>query len=190
MVIPEMDHINKHLATAALSTDYPKAIKAALTIGKKTLNCYYNKNDHSENFQITMSTFSVFITFNHYLIFILFRSPSQHKLEYFEKAGWEEVWVTKAQEIVRTEFERSYKYSTDLEDFWDVNGTKSTMKVCYTIIFIQLLTKIAGEKLQEKNGETAKAAASAKNIFDDLPALKPPETTVLEDELERYLSTP
>ena len=54
--------------------------------------------------------------------------------------------MTKAQEIVRTEFERSYKYSTDLGDFWDVNGTKSTMKVCYTIIFIQLLTKIAGEK--------------------------------------------
>ena len=93
-----------------------------------------------------MSTFSVFITFNHYLIFILFRSPSQHKLEYLEKAGWEEVWVTKAQEIVHTEFECSYKYSTDLGDFWDVNGTKSTMKVCYTIIFIQLLTKIAGEK--------------------------------------------
>ena len=78
-------------------------------------------------------------------LFYLVLHP-QHKLKYFEKAGWEEVWVTKAQEIVRTEFERSYKYSTDLGDFWDVNGTKSTMKVCYTIIFIQLLTKIAGEK--------------------------------------------
>lgn len=29
-----------------------------------------------------------------------------------------------------------------------------------------------------------------KNIFDDLPALKPPETKELEDELARYLSTP
>ena len=33
------------------------------------------------------------------------------------------------------------------------------------------------------------ASASLKNIFDDLPALKPPETKELEDELARYLST-
>ena len=41
MVIPAMDHIDEHLATAALSAAYPKAIKAVLAIGKKTLNRYY-----------------------------------------------------------------------------------------------------------------------------------------------------
>lgn len=66
-----------------------------------------------------------------------------------------------------------------------MNGTKSTMKAYYTIFLYS-----CSQKLQEKSSETAKAASSAKNIFDDLPALKPPETTVLENELERYLSTP
>jgi hypothetical protein len=53
-VIPAMDHIDEHLATAALNPDYPMPIKAALAIGKKTLNRYYNKTDHSENFRIAM----------------------------------------------------------------------------------------------------------------------------------------
>ena len=39
-VIPAMDHIDKHLATAALDSTYPISIKAALAIGKKTLNRY------------------------------------------------------------------------------------------------------------------------------------------------------
>ena len=48
-----MDHIDEHLATAALNADYPMPIKAALAIGKKTLNRYYNKT-HSDNFRIAM----------------------------------------------------------------------------------------------------------------------------------------
>ena len=52
-----MDHIDEHLTTAALSADYPKAIKAALAIGKKTLNRYYNKTDHSKTFRIAMGMF-------------------------------------------------------------------------------------------------------------------------------------
>jgi hypothetical protein len=59
-----MDHIDEHLATAALSADYPKAIKAALAIGKKTLNRYYNKTDHSEIYRIAMSMYSNFNTWN------------------------------------------------------------------------------------------------------------------------------
>ena len=49
-----MDHIDEHLATAALNADYPIPIKAALAIRKKTLNRYYNKTDHLENFRIAM----------------------------------------------------------------------------------------------------------------------------------------
>ena len=58
-----MDHINQHLATAALNADYPMAIKAALAIGKTTLNRYYNKTDHSEIFWIAMGM--VFKTFKY-----------------------------------------------------------------------------------------------------------------------------
>ena len=53
-VIPAMDHIDEHLTTAAIDRRYPLAIKAALAIGKKTLNCYYNKTDHSEVYRIAM----------------------------------------------------------------------------------------------------------------------------------------
>lgn len=42
----------------------------------------------------------------------------QHKLEYFEKAGWEDAWVKRAEKIVRKEFERSYKYSDNLNGTW------------------------------------------------------------------------
>jgi len=34
----------------------------------------------------------------------------KHKLQYFEQAGWEASWVKRAEELVRTEFERLYKY--------------------------------------------------------------------------------
>jgi hypothetical protein len=56
-----MDHIDEHLATAALSAEYPKAIKAALAIGKTTLNRYYNKTDHSEIYRIAMGMYSMFV---------------------------------------------------------------------------------------------------------------------------------
>ena len=36
MVIPIMDHINKHLATSATDDNYPLTLTAALAIGKKT----------------------------------------------------------------------------------------------------------------------------------------------------------
>jgi hypothetical protein len=49
-----MDHINEHLAMVAMSDQYCLAIKAALAIGKTTLNRYYNKTDHSEVFRIAM----------------------------------------------------------------------------------------------------------------------------------------
>lgn len=49
-----MDHIDEHLATAAIDNEYPLAINAALAIGKKTLNRYYDKTDHSEVFRIAM----------------------------------------------------------------------------------------------------------------------------------------
>jgi hypothetical protein len=51
-----MDHIDEHLATAALNPDYPLAIKAALAVGKAMLNRYYNKTDHSEVYRIAMGT--------------------------------------------------------------------------------------------------------------------------------------
>ena len=59
-VIPAMDHIDEHLTTAALSDNYCLAIKAAVAIGKKTLNRYYDKTDHLEVFRIAMGMNSSF----------------------------------------------------------------------------------------------------------------------------------
>jgi len=50
-----MDHTDQHLATAAINNKYSSAIRAALAIGKKTLNWYYDSTDHSEVYQIAMS---------------------------------------------------------------------------------------------------------------------------------------
>ena len=68
-MIPAMDHIDKHLATAALNPDYPLAIKAALAVGKTTLNRYYNKTDHSEVYRIAMGIFFSLIQILTYIDF-------------------------------------------------------------------------------------------------------------------------
>ncbi|KAF8257404.1 hypothetical protein EI94DRAFT_1495747, partial [Lactarius quietus] len=90
-VIPAMDHIDKVLATSSDSPDqYNLAIHAALAIGKKAMNCYYNKMDHSEVYCIT--------TVLH----------PHHKLEYFRKQKWEVPWIQDACKIVHCKFDRSY----------------------------------------------------------------------------------
>jgi len=39
------------------------------------------------------------------------------------------------------------------------------------------------------HSQTAMSTSKSCNLFDDLPALKPPAATELRDELNRYLST-
>jgi hypothetical protein len=50
-----MDHLDEHLVSAAISPKYDASIRAAVSIGKKTLNRYYDRTDHSELYQIAMS---------------------------------------------------------------------------------------------------------------------------------------
>jgi hypothetical protein len=40
-----MDHLDEHLASIAISPKYGRAIKAAIVLGKRTLNKYYNSID-------------------------------------------------------------------------------------------------------------------------------------------------
>jgi hypothetical protein len=54
-VIPAMDHIDNHLATAGQNLKYSPAIRASLALGKAHLNKYYNMTDHSEVYRIAMS---------------------------------------------------------------------------------------------------------------------------------------
>jgi hypothetical protein len=58
-----MDHIDTYLATATESTRYSSSIRAALAMGKRTLNRYYNKTDHSEVYRIAMGKYSLHTMF-------------------------------------------------------------------------------------------------------------------------------
>ena len=57
-VIPAMDHIDKVLAASAFNSQYSISIQAALAMGKKMLNWYYSKTDHSKVYRITMSKYN------------------------------------------------------------------------------------------------------------------------------------
>jgi hypothetical protein len=83
-----MDHIDEHLATAALDYKYPLTLKAALAIGKKTLNRYYDKTDHSEVFRIAMGMFYFFFMVNSFLSVLSVAPLSQAPI-------FQERWVGK-----------------------------------------------------------------------------------------------
>ena len=69
IVIPAMDHIDAHLATASQNSKFSPAIRASLTLGKAHLNKYYNMTDHSEVYRIAMSEFIFWITLFNYNCF-------------------------------------------------------------------------------------------------------------------------
>ncbi|KAG6809702.1 hypothetical protein H0H92_015107 [Tricholoma furcatifolium] len=73
-----MDHIDAQLATDSIDDNYLPSIHAALTMGKKLLNKYYDKTDHSEVYRIAMVL------------------HPQHKLDYFKDANWEQYWIDTA----------------------------------------------------------------------------------------------
>ncbi|KII87298.1 hypothetical protein PLICRDRAFT_177063 [Plicaturopsis crispa FD-325 SS-3] len=90
MVIPAMDHIDQILATQSIDKELEPSIRAAVMMGKKTLNRYYDKTDYSEVYQIAMVL------------------HPRHKLDYFKNANWEDSWIQAAKGIVEDEYEQSY----------------------------------------------------------------------------------
>ena len=101
--IPAMDHIDKYMATACQNMKNSKAIRSALTLGKQTLNRYYNKTDQSDVCRIAMgSLFLLLIYFNWISSTVL---HPHHKLQYFKKAGWKDSWIKTSSEIVCMEFD-------------------------------------------------------------------------------------
>jgi hypothetical protein len=57
----------------------------------------------------------------------------RHKLGYFKNAGWEQDWIDTAKDLVRDEFDRSYK-EDDSE--LDEALTDSLEKVCNIQIYV------------------------------------------------------
>jgi hypothetical protein len=64
-------------------------------------------------------------------IYLIQISPTvlhpHHKLQYFEKAGWEDSWIKTSREIVRTEFDQTYAFM-DVEEHSDAPPAPS---VCF-----------------------------------------------------------
>ena len=52
-----MDHIERHLKSAATNKKYAPSIQVAINIGKSLLNKYYSLTDYSELYRIVMSMF-------------------------------------------------------------------------------------------------------------------------------------
>ena len=114
-----MDVINNFLTTSSESPHkYSLAIRAALTIGKRTLSKYYNKTGESEVYRVAMSTLVPFYVQYVFLTVIQVLHP-RHKLEYFRRHNWDEPSIEAARNIVQVEFNRSYCKS-------DVEGDNGT----------------------------------------------------------------
>ncbi|KAF6746980.1 hypothetical protein DFP72DRAFT_766809, partial [Ephemerocybe angulata] len=90
-VIPAMDKIDEILTTNSLDEKtLQPCIRAACSLAKKTLNRYYDKTDHSENYRIAMVLHPRF------------------KLDYFRSADWDSDWVQTARGITEEVFNKSY----------------------------------------------------------------------------------
>jgi hypothetical protein len=90
-----------------------------------------------------MSIGSQWVRFFFLFLFISFESlglsPAvlhpRHKLQYFEKAGWEDSWIKTSHEIVRTEFDQSYAFM-DVEEHLETPA----LSVCFFLSLYLMLT--------------------------------------------------
>jgi hypothetical protein len=106
-VIPSMDYLDQQLTSSALIVRYSESIKATITLGKKTLNRYYDMSDQSEIYRIAMGKCIRLSSCSHILLSFSVLHP-RHKLFYFKRAGWKDSWITTARMIVCDVFDQSY----------------------------------------------------------------------------------
>ncbi|KAF5356677.1 hypothetical protein D9758_013731 [Tetrapyrgos nigripes] len=110
-VVPVLDEIDRKFTEWALNTTLDPAIRAAVSLAKKTLNKYYGKFDYSEVYRVAMVL------------------HPRHKLNYFKTAEWPESWKNMALEIVRDVYERDYKSKMTVEnDAMDVDEPETPVK--------------------------------------------------------------
>ena len=113
-----MDHINKVLTTSSgPSSHYSLAIRAALTLRKRTMDKYHKKTGESEVYRIAMGkSLSLCVHYTFLTVFLVLHPCN--KLEYFRRNHWDDESIEATRDIVQDEFDRTY-WSMDGED-----GTK------------------------------------------------------------------
>jgi hypothetical protein len=62
-VIPATDYLDQQLTASALNPKHSASIKASITLGKKTLNRYYDMTDHSEIYRIAMGNLIYYFSY-------------------------------------------------------------------------------------------------------------------------------
>ncbi|KAG0700690.1 hypothetical protein DFH29DRAFT_787158, partial [Suillus ampliporus] len=77
-IIPAIDHIDEILTSHESDESLNGSVRAALSLGKKTLDRYYSLTDSSEVYRIAMVL------------------HPRHKLSYFQTAGWTADWIQTA----------------------------------------------------------------------------------------------
>nr|VWP02659.1 Non-specific serine/threonine protein kinase (EC [Ganoderma boninense] len=102
-----MDHIDKVLTNASLSSKYVKPIHVTCGLVKKALNKYYSYTDMSDTYRI-----------------IIMLHPS-HKLDYFKKIKWDDDWQKNVKELLLEEFEWLYVPAGDPEHDEDAEDPPS-----------------------------------------------------------------
>jgi hypothetical protein len=108
-VIPAMDHIDEVLECSASDAEFSTPIKAALIMGRKTLNRYYSSANLSEVYRIAMgASLSNFLSSSSMLINLFLVLHPRHKLRYFKNVGWDNKSIGMAEKLVWGKFEREY----------------------------------------------------------------------------------
>lgn len=126
-----MDFIDRVLTAASKSSSgFSLAIRAALSLGKRTLDKYHNKAAESDIYRIAMGMFlpylllcCAFLTVKHIVL------HPRHKLEYFKRNKWDESSIAAARDIVQDEFDRSY-WLQDFEGDLATKANKNAAAVC------------------------------------------------------------
>jgi len=138
-VIPAMDHIDTHLATAGQNVNYSPAIHTSLALGKAHLNKYYNMTNHSEVYRIAMSECSPPDHFFQSQLCWTVLHP-WHKLQYFHDTNWDAAWITTVTAIVRNEFVHTYAELPIVDDVTVIH-TMNVRPIWYLLPLLKL-TKV------------------------------------------------
>jgi hypothetical protein len=96
----------------ASNVSLPAPIRAAVNMAKRTLNRYYDRTDYSEVYRVAMGEYRILCINVIYSKEDLVLHPS-FKLNYFRRVGWEPDWIESAWDIVRLEYEHTYKGQCD-----------------------------------------------------------------------------
>lgn len=108
-IIPAMDLLDEKLSDDSLNANFTLPIRAAVNLGKKVINKYYNKTDDTEAYRIAIGKYYLVLILATNVVAVVLH-PS-HKLEYFKLARWPAEWIKTAEDITREEYRRTYATS-------------------------------------------------------------------------------